>query len=345
MAKDYYQILGVKKDASQEDIKKAFKQLARKYHPDVNPNKEAEEKFKEINEAFQVLGNAERKKQYDEGVFEFNSNGFADYRNTNFDFQDIFDDFGFDDIFNIFSGRRNSSESGADLRYDLDITLNEAYTGIKKSLEIPSYKECDHCNGNGGEPGNVKECDVCKGKGQVRTLRKTMFGEFMTVGTCKKCNGKGIIIEKKCTMCKGSGIIEKQEKIEVDIPKGVNDDQYLRLAEKGAPGKNNGEPGDLYIVIHIKKDPKIKRKDNDLILKKRIKLSTAIMGGKINLVVFDKKIKLKIPAGTRSHTKFRLKGYGMPELNSRHYGDLYVKVIVDIPKDKKLGRFLEDNGE
>jgi molecular chaperone DnaJ len=342
--KDYYKILGVTKDSSPEEIKKAFRQLARKYHPDVNPgDKQAEEKFKEINEAFQVIGNPERKKQYDSGGFDFSSEGF-DFRTSGFNFDDLFSDFGFGDIFNIFSGNNdnNYAQEGSDLRYDLEISLEEAFHGINKEIIVPIYIICSDCNGTGSEKGHSKECDNCDGKGKIRTARKTPFGQFVSVSTCSKCKGKGKISTKQCSICKGHGRTKKDEKIELKIPKGVDNGQYLRLEGKGEPGKNGGLPGDLYIVIHIAKNKKIKRINSDLFIKKKIGLTFAILGGKIIFKIFNKKIKLKIPAGTQSHTKFKVKSHGMPILNSFGHGDLFVKIIVDIPKEKKLGKIIEN---
>lgn len=350
--KDYYKILGVSKEASQEEIKKAFRQLARRYHPDVNQgNKESEEKFKEINEAFQVLGNPQKKAQYDSyGSSAFSAEDLAGFRSQRFNFDDLFSDFGFGDIFDIFNhkgrGREYGGyEEGADLRYDLEITLEEAFTGIKKTIEMPIHEICKKCNGLGAEEKYLKECDKCHGTGEIRMARRQGFTQFISVAPCDKCHGGGKIATKYCDACLGKGEIEKIQKIEVKIPRGINHGQYLRIEGKGELGRN-APSGDLYIVIHIKKHPVLKREEENLFLDKNIDLTTAIFGGKVEIQGIDKKIKLKIPPATQSHTPFRLEGQGMPFVNSRDRGDLFVKAIVHIPKvgrdkEKLFRKFME----
>jgi len=338
-SKDYYKILGISKDASQDEIKKAFRQLARKYHPDINKNAGAEDKFKEINEAFQVLSNPEKKAQYDQfGTSAFNQEDLRGFRNQRFDFDDLFRDFGFGDIFDIFNNGRKEYEDyeeGADLRYDLEITLEDAFYGIEKTIKIPIHEVCKKCNGQGVEEKYLKECDKCSGSGKLKIERRQGFTQFVTITSCDKCHGKGKIASKYCNVCKGKGKIEKIQKINLKIPKGVNDEQYLRLEGKGELGKN-APSGDLYVVVHIKEHPIFNREDENLFLDKKIDLATAIFGGKIEIKNVDKKINLKIPTGTQSHTTFRLKGQGMPLLNSKQRGDLFVRIIVSIPKLSKL---------
>jgi molecular chaperone DnaJ len=338
--KDYYKVLGITQDASQEEIKKAFRQLARKYHPDVNKDAGAEDKFKEINEAFQVLGNPEKKAQYDQfGTSAFSQEDLRGFRNQRFDFDDLFRDFGFGDIFDIFNhGRRREFEDyeeGADLRYDLEITLEDAFYGIEKTIKIPVHEICKKCNGQGAEEKYLKECDKCGGSGKLKITRRQGFTQFVTITSCDKCHGRGKIASKYCNVCKGKGEIEKIQKINLKIPRGVNDGQYLRLEGKGELGKN-APSGDLYVVVHIKEHPVFNREDENLFLDKKIDLTTAIFGGKIEIKNIDKKINLKIPAGTQSHTPLRLEGQGMPLLNSKQRGDLFVRIIVEIPKLSKL---------
>jgi molecular chaperone DnaJ len=340
--KDYYKILGVNKEASPEEIKKAFRHLARKHHPDVNPgNKEAEEKFKEVNEAFQVLGNAEKKAQYDQfGTSAFSQEDMSGFRSQNFNFEDLFSDFGFGDIFDIFGrgdgrGRREDYEEGADLRYDVEISLEDAFSGIKKTIEIPISVICDKCSGEGAQAEFIKVCDKCSGSGQIKNIRRHGYSQFISVAACDKCRGRGKIAEKHCDKCHGKGRVEKNEKIELKIPRGVDNGQYLRIAGKGEPGKNAPD-GDLYVVIHITSHPVFQRDEENISMDKNISLLTAISGDKITIKGIDKDIKLKIPTGTQSHTVFRVKGEGMPLLDSNKRGDLFVKVIVEIPKlDKR----------
>ncbi len=337
--KDYYKILGLDKNASQEEIKKAFKQLARKYHPDLNPNdKNAEEKFKEINEAFQVLSNPEKKEKYDKyGDSAFSEEDLSQFRNFNFDFEDLFKDFGFGDIFNIFGrgerGYESDYQEGEDIRYDLNISLKDAFLGVKKTIKIKVKERCEECNGTGGKES--KTCDKCNGKGKIRTVKRNGFAQFVSVSKCDKCNGKGFIITKRCDKCNGKGFIEEEQELEIKIPRGVNNLQYLRVQGKGGMGIN-APNGDLYVVIHIKNDTEFKREEENLFIEKKIDLLTAILGGTIEISGIDKDLKLKIPPATQSHTVFRLKNQGMPVLNSSQRGDLFVKVIVEIPRVGKL---------
>lgn len=337
--KNYYKVLGISEDASQDEIKKAFRQLARKYHPDVNKDSNSEEKFKEINEAFQVLGNPEKKAQYDQfGTSAFSQEDLRGFRSQRFEFDDLFRDFGFGDIFDIFShGNRKEFEEyeeGADLRYDLEITLEDAFFGIDKTIKIPVHEICKKCDGKGAEEKHLRECDKCGGRGKLRISRRQGFTQFVTITSCDKCRGRGKIALKHCDVCKGRREIEKLQKIDLKVPAGANNGQYLRLEGKGEPGKN-APSGDLYVVIKIKDHSVFKREDENLFLDKKIDLTTAIFGGEIELMSIDKKIKLKIPTGTQSHTQFKIRNQGMPILNSRQRGDLFVKVIVNIPKINK----------
>ncbi len=350
--KDYYKILGISKEASPDEIKKAFRQLARKYHPDVNHgNKEAEEKFKEINEAFQVLGNPQKKAQYDQyGSSAFSAEDITGFRNFRFNFDELFSNFGFGDIFDIFNhGRRGvyeEHEEGADLRYDLEITLEDAFYGAKKVIETEVHEVCKKCNGLGAEERHLKECDKCDGSGQIRMTRRQGFAQFVSVRTCDKCHGAGRIATKYCDVCKGKGEVEKMQKIDIKIPRGITHGQYLRIEGRGELGRN-APSGDLYVVIYIKKHSTFKREEENLFLDKKIDLATAIFGGKVEIQGIDnKKLKIKIPAGTQSHTSFRLEGQGMPFIDSRERGDLFVRIIVGIPelgKDRERGfrKFVE----
>ena len=334
--KNYYKILGVEKEASQDEIKKAFRRLARKYHPDVNHNnKESEEKFKEINEAFQVLGNEKKKEQYDSGgssTFNHgNGGGFNSYESN---FENLFSDLGYDDLYNLFTGgrssRRGNYKEGADLRKDIEITLEDAFYGVKKTFEINIPKTCENCDGVGAESKDMRECDKCKGAGQINMTRRQGFTRFLNVVTCDKCGGIGKTALKYCSVCIGKGKIQKSENIEVKIPKGVSSGQYLKLEGKGEGGRN-AAAGDLYVVIHIKPHSEFKREDENLFLDKKIDLSIAIFGGTLEIAGIDKKIKLKIPAGTQSHAHFKLKKQGMPFLESKKRGDLFVRINIDIP--------------
>ncbi len=348
--KDYYEILGVGKNASQDEIKKAFRHLARKWHPDLNQdNKGAEEKFKEVNEAFQVLGDEQKRSQYDQfGHSAFKPEDFTGFRNSSFD--DLFRDFGFGDIFDVFSefGNKEKARVGADLRYDIEISLEEAFNGLTTKIEFPHLAICVTCKGTGAKPGFLKTCPDCNGNGEIRRIQKSMFGQIVTVTTCRKCSGTGNIATKPCEICNGKGKVKKIKKIEVKIPKGINNGQHLRIAGEGEEGNNGGPPGDLYVVVIIKDHDIFERHDSDLFCRTTIDLGTAIFGGEVTIPTIDGKAKLKIPPGTQSHTVFKLRGLGMPYLNSNKRGDHLVKVIVEVPKklskkqEQSLKEFLSE---
>jgi molecular chaperone DnaJ len=347
--KDYYEILGVNKDASADEIKKAFRQHARKFHPDVNSgNKEAEDKFKEANEAYQVLGNSDKRAQYDKfGSSAFNSGDFRQETN----FEDMFGDFGLGDIFEIFGGRKHNrrskreEEEGADLRYDIEITLQEAFYGIKKTIVLPIHEVCKRCKGKGSEDKNLKECGHCRGTGELRTIKRMGHSQFISVGMCEYCEGTGKISSKKCTDCHGIGRIVKEQKIEVTIPKGISNGQYLRLTGKGEPGID-ADNGDLYVVVHLTEDETFKRQGDNLFAKQKIELPLAIFGGDIDVKGIDNRmIKVKIPTGTQSNTTLRLDGQGMAKIDSSRRGDLYLTIEVAIPsvkKDKESENLIND---
>jgi len=345
--KDYYEIMGVSRDAPEEEIKKAFRHLARKYHPDVNPgNREAEERFKEINEAFEVLKDPERRAAYDqygeaglEGM-GFNprqaAGGFAS-------FDDLFRDFGFGDIFDIFSGfggrgeRGRGPRPGADLKYDLEISLEDAFRGLTTKIEVPRFESCSACGGTGAKPGtSPKQCPRCGGTGEIRHIRRNAFMQTVSIALCDRCGGSGMVIESPCPNCKGTGMERKTRTVEIKIPPGVDDGQYLRLGGQGEAGSNRGQPGDLYVVISVKEHPVFERHEDDVFCKTTISIATAVLGGEVEVPTLTGKAKLRIPPGTQSHTVFRLRGQGMPALRGHGRGDQLVKVVVDVPK--KLDR-------
>jgi len=328
--KDYYEVLGVSRDASPDEIKRAFKQLAKRYHPDVNPgNKEVEEKFKEINEAFQILNNPEKKAQYDQfGHAAFRPEDLAGFRSFSFD--DIFRNFGFGDIFGF--GRKNGARGGEDFQYDIEISLEDAYRGLTTKIEVPNFVTCPKCDGTGAKPGHLKSCSACNGTGEIRRAQRSPFGQVVSIGPCGKCGGRGKVATKYCEACSGEGRLRKTKKIEIRVPKGIRDGQYLRVAGEGGLGENGGPPGDLFVVVNIKEHEIFDRHENDLFCKTSIDIGTAILGGEIEVPTITGKARLKIPRGTQSHTVFRLKGQGMPHINSNRFGDLLVKVTVKIPE-------------
>lgn len=354
-SKDYYEVLGLSKGASDDEIKKAYRKLAMKYHPDRNQgNKEAEEKFKDINEAYQVLSDPQKKANYDQfGSADFNGGGFGGFGGGGFSgmggFEDIFDSF-FGGGFS--SRRRNGPERGADLEYTVSLTFEEAVFGVEKEISITRNEKCDTCAGSGAKPGtNSKTCDKCGGTGQVRVQRNTPLGSFVSTSTCDKCGGSGKVIDEPCTTCHGKGTVRKNKKIKINIPAGVDTGNVLPLRGQGEPGKNGGPNGDLYINIRVSSHKNFERRGFDIYIKEHISFGKAVLGTEITVPTVDGSVKYKIPAGTQSGTTFRLKGKGVPRVNGHGRGNQYVKVIVDVPKainEKQkaaLIAFMEASGE
>ena len=341
--RDYYEVLGLKKGASEADIKKAFRKMALKYHPDKNPgDKTAEEKFKEVNEAYGILSDPEKKKMYDQfghaGVdpnagFGGAGGGFGGFSGS---YDDIFDMFGnmFGGGFGGFGGRaqRNGPMKGRDLQKAMTITFEEAAFGVKKDITVNKHVECSNCHGSGAAPGTSKQqCPKCGGSGQIHTTQRTPFGQFSNVSPCDRCGGTGEIIETPCPECGGSGHIRKNVTIQVNIPAGVDNDSIIPLRGQGEPGVNGGPAGDLYIVIRVKPHKVFKRKGSDLQLEIPISFDQAALGAEIVVPTLEEKIKYKVPAGTQPGTRFRIKGKGVPNVRNRRKSDLYIKVNLEVP--------------
>jgi len=354
MSKDYYKILGVSKSASQDEIKTAFRKLAHQHHPDKQGGNA--EKFKEINEANQVLSDPQKRSQYDQFGSGFEQAGmgggggtggaYGGYGNAQgFDFSDLGDIFsGFGDVFS--GGGRGAARvrKGADIQVDVEMTLGEAAFGINKTIRLYKHVACDVCTGTGVEVGSkMIKCKECGGKGQVQTVQRTVFGAFQTNAECSTCEGKGEIPEKICRHCCGRGLIKKQEEISVKIPAGIDTNEVIRVTGHGEAAAKGGRAGDLYIRVHVKKDPRFTRNDFDLYTKKKISFTQAALGGTVEIDTLEGKAKIAIPEGTQSGQQIRLKNQGVTRLNSSGRGDLYVEVIVETPtklskKQKELLR-------
>lgn len=338
--RDYYEVLGLSKGASEDEIKKAFRKKAMKYHPDRNPgDKEAEEKFKEINEAYAVLSDPDKKDKYD----RFGHAGVDP--NSGFGGGGGFGGFGgFEDIFDMFGGafgggfgggsrsRRNGPQKGSDLQKSITIDFKEAAFGTKKQIRINKYVKCKTCDGTGAAPGtSKKQCPKCNGTGEVRTAQRTPLGTFQSVSACPDCNGTGEINETPCKDCGGTGKIRDNVTISVNIPAGVDNDSVIPIRGQGEPGINGGPDGDLYIVINVRPHELFERRGQDLWLEIPITFNQAALGDEIVVPTLEEKVSYKVPAGTQPDTVFRLKGKGIKNVRSSKKGDLYVKVSLEVP--------------
>ncbi|MCB9362694.1 molecular chaperone DnaJ [Candidatus Woesearchaeota archaeon] len=354
MSKDYYRTLGVSKDASKDEIKKAYKRLAKKYHPDLNKEEGAAEKFKEISEAAAVLSDDQKRANYDrfgaEGM-KFNNNmGGADFsdfmRGFGGDFDSIFDHLG--DIFgggDMFGQRRSGSQGGANLRFDLEITLEEAAFGTTKTIIVPKLDTCTKCHGSGAESSaDIETCATCHGTGMLRQTRQTPFGVFATTTTCGTCQGSGKIIKNPCSVCDGEGRVRTNKKIEIKIPEGIEEGMRLRVSGEGEAGEQGAPSGDLYVLIHIKKHEHFERHGSDIVLEAPLRFVQAALGDEIDVPTLHGKVKMKIPPGTQTGTIFRLKGKGIPILNGYGKGDQHVVVKVMVPEKltKRQRELLEE---
>lgn len=356
--KDYYKILGVEKNASKEELKKAYKTLAKKYHPDLNKNdKDAESKFKEINEAISVLGDDEKRKMYDqygEDAFKQGGGPGQGY-GQGFDFSGF--DFGagdmnFDEVFDMFFGgnpRRRAKSRGADLRYDIELDLEDAAFGVEKTIRIRKRNVCSKCKGLGGE--SVETCKVCHGSGQERIVKRTPFGTFQATAPCETCGGSGKTVKDPCKSCDGNGYVVGEKTLSVKIPKGVEDGSRLRIPGEGDAGARNQSPGDLYIFINVREHEFFERDGNDINIEVPISFTQAVFGDEIEVPILRGKAKLKIPQGTQSGTILKMRGKGIPYSDGIGTGDQNITVVVDVPtklsssQKEALQKFADEMGE
>jgi molecular chaperone DnaJ len=352
--KDYYEVLGVSRQASSDDIKKAYRKLAKQYHPDTNQgDKDAETKFKEINEAYSILSDEQKRSTYDRfGHAAFDGTGGGGFGG--------FDGFGFgglDDLFETFMGggfgrsrrgRTNGPVRGKDIQYSIEITFEEAAFGVTKEIPITRMQTCTTCNGTGARPGTTTEnCKQCQGTGQVRYSQATPFGQFVNVKTCDVCRGEGKIITQPCETCRGKARVSKNSRISLNIPAGIDNGQTISLKGEGESGLRGGPAGDLYVIIHIKPHEIFKREGYDVVCDIPISFIQAALGAEIDIPTIDGIIKYNIPEGTQTSTIFKLKGKGIKRLRSNSRGDQYLRVNVEIPtkltqKQKELLRQLAE---
>ncbi len=350
--RDYYEVLGVSKSATKEEIKKAYRKLSKKYHPDINKEADAAEKFKEIKEAYEVLSDDQKKAHYDQFGHTDPNQGFGGFGGADFG-----GGFGFEDIFSsIFGGGRrrdpNAPRQGADLQYTMTLSFEEAVFGKETTIDIPREETCDTCHGSGAKPGSkVETCSHCQGAGQVSVEQNTPFGRIVNRRACHHCNGKGKIVREKCGTCHGAGRINKTKKINVKIPAGVDDGQQLRISGQGEPGFNGGPAGDLYVVFHVRPHEFFERDGDDIYCEMPLTFAQAALGDEIEVPTLHGKVKLKIPAGTQTGTKFRLKAKGVPNVRGYGQGDQHIIVRIITPtklsdKQKQLLReFAELSGQ
>ncbi|MFC1691513.1 molecular chaperone DnaJ [Nanoarchaeota archaeon] len=345
MKNDPYKTLGVDRNATKDDIKKAYKKLAKKYHPDLNKEEDATEKFKEINEAAAILGDDKKRQQYDQfGTTDFSGfqGGTGGYDFSGFDFSD-FGTFGggfdFGDLFDAFFGgsgggrrRRAGQRRGADLQLNIDVTLEDAAFGSKRSVNLEKSVNCPKCHGNGAKNDSaIKTCPDCNGSGHVRITRRTPFGIFSTTTNCRKCHSTGKVITEKCSECNGRGNVDKSSKIEIDLPPGIDTGSRLRLSGEGEAGEKNAQPGDLYVVVNVIPHNIFERQGMDIYTELPISFVAAVFGAEIEVPTLKGKAKLKVPSGTQTNTLFRLKEHGIPSLRGSSIGAEKVRVIVQTP--------------
>jgi molecular chaperone DnaJ len=332
--RDYYEILGVSRNASSDDLKSSFRRLARQYHPDVNKEPDAEERFKEINEAYAVLSDQQKRAAYDRfGHAGVRGAGGAPDFTVDFDFADIFGDlFGFGGFGRTSSRSRNAPRRGADLQYRMDLSFEEAVFGVEKEIEIARDEVCSTCNGSGAEPGTSPvRCSNCNGSGEVRQTRQTILGSMVQVTTCPTCRGHGETINTPCHNCQGRGLERKNRKKVVSVPAGVDSGTQIRLAGEGQPGANGGPNGNLYIVIQVKSHKFFRRKEYDILLDLNINIAQATLGADVEIPTVDGPTELRIPTGTQPGKILYLRGKGVPKLRSSGRGDQLVIINVEIP--------------
>ena len=364
--RDYYEVLGVEKTATDEELKKAYRKLAKKYHPDANPDnkEEAEAKFKELNEAYEVLSDKQKRSMYDQfghsgpNGYANDFSGFSGFDGFSGGFNGAGVDFDLNDIFSSFFGgggrrtNRNGPVKGRDLKVHVEITFEEAAFGVSKEIVINRDEQCDTCKGTGSKPGTSAEtCKVCGGRGTITTMQNTILGSFQSSRTCDNCGGTGKVISSPCTECKGRGTVKKQRRIKVSIPAGIDNGQVISLNGEGEPGLRGGGPGNLYITVSVKKHAIFTRKGDSIFCDVHVTFPQAALGAIIDVPTLSGVEKFDLAEGTQTGSIFTLKGKGIKNVNGRGIGDLYFTVIVDTPKRlnteqrELIKKFAEVSGE
>ena len=338
--KNYYDILGVDKNASPDEIKSAYRKLAKKYHPDINKESGADEKFKEVNEAYECLSDPQKKSNYDQFGSATGPQGFGGFGGGTGGFGGFGDCGDFGDIFsNIFGGfgggtKTKQAQRGEDIQMQMNLSFEEAVFGTTKEIHVPRYENCSHCNGTGAKNGTeYTKCSDCNGTGQVRYTSNTMFGTMVKQGVCKTCNGTGKVIKEKCSECNGNGYKKVNSTISVKVPAGIDDGQVLTMRGKGNCGKRGGEDGDLHIIVNVDEHRLLDRDGFDLHLKLYVPFYTLLLGGEVEIPLAKGTTTLKIPELTQSNTVFKLRGKGIKYLNRETYGNLIVTVVAETPKN------------
>ncbi len=358
MVKDYYGILGISKDANHEEIRKAYKKLAKQYHPDINKEKDAEQKFKDVQHAYSILGDEAKRKNYNqfgEQGEKFGGQGFSGFEGQNFDFSDMFDSFGFgkgfsdfSEMFGGFGSQNRGPRRGEDVMVQLNLSFGDAAFGAKKEIEVNRIDECDNCQGSGARPGTkVTTCDACQGSGVQQQMRKTFLGTIATQSTCRKCRGSGEMVEDPCPVCEGNGRVHKRKKIKVEVPAGINTGNHLRVRGQGHAGEKGANTGDLIAVIVVEAHEIFKRDNFDIFMEMPISFSEATLGSEVEVPTLKGRAKLKIPKSTQSGTLFKMNGKGIKKLSKTEFGDQYVRVKIKTPEkiSKKMKELLEKLAE
>ncbi len=331
--RDYYDVLGIGRNASEDEIRKAYRRLALQYHPDRNREPGAAETFKEVKEAYEVLSDGEKRSMYDRFGHAATERGFNGGFNG-------FGGFGIEDIFESFFGaatggaRRSRVQRGSDLRTDVTLTLEEAVFGCEKEISYPKHEVCGHCTGRGIEPGSEPvTCPRCNGTGELRRTQQSIFGQMVNVSMCDRCRGEGTLIQDPCKQCRGQGMVRTTKTIRVSIPAGIDDNSQIRLAEEGEPGPRGGPPGHLYLVVHVQPHRYFRRQGNDLLVELPINVAQAALGDELEIESLDGPIEVKIPPGTQSGRIIRVRGKGVPYLREQGRGDLQIRLKVNIPSE------------